>query len=85
MTSAAAQGPTETMHSSLPSLSASPAGLLRSVSVVTSDACLYGEYFSIQLAQRKVAESQRDRVRLCGRSSLFPTPSPCCCFLSTSC
>ncbi|KAI3430897.1 hypothetical protein D9Q98_009306 [Chlorella vulgaris] len=37
-------------------------GLLRSVSVVTSDACLYGEYFSIQLAQRKVAESQRDRV-----------------------
>jgi hypothetical protein len=37
-------------------------GLLRSVNVVSSDACLYGEYFALALAARKVAEGQRQRV-----------------------
>lgn len=38
-------------------------GLLRSVYVVSSDACLYAEYSSMVLADRKVAATRRERVR----------------------
>lgn len=37
-------------------------GLLRSVYVVSSDACLYAEYSSMVLADRKVAATRRERV-----------------------
>jgi hypothetical protein len=32
------------------------------VSVLASDSCLYSEFLSLDLVQRKVAASQRDRV-----------------------